>query len=311
MAWLCWPPPACPGSDKAFWREAAAALDEQPLKPLDYAEAFAGTGAVHRALAAFGLEGRAMDLKYSPDHNVLKPVGMLLLLETAMALKPGGIFWAAPPCSSWVFLSRSSTGRHLQVEGDVALRSVVAQNALVERLVLVLEILALRGVFWIVEQPASSCMWDYPAMRSLRERHGLQPRLLDMGAYGGTSQKPTHLLGTAPYLKYLGRRCSPSLRLRLRLEGVQTTRRWEDADGKKRCQATKECKATEHYPEGWGAAHALAFVRHSSNAAGATSRATRTRGAAELGDLLERLPPELKAATAGAWWLRDFLGEPW
>ncbi len=90
-----------------------------------------------------------MDLAYSQDHDVLAPTGLLLLLQTAFELKPGGVLWAPPPCSSRVFMNLGSTGRHVLVEGNFALRRIVGQSALVKRLVLVLEL-----------QPASSYMWQ-------------------------------------------------------------------------------------------------------------------------------------------------------
>ena len=307
-----WPPPRCPGADELLFRLLAEDLAEDCRAPtLDFLEIFAGHGAVHRALLALGYHGRAMDLNYTKSHDVLTPVGLLCLLRTVLDLRPGAILWAAPPCSSWVFLSRSSTGRDQHALGDFGSRAVVAQNALAERLVLALEMATVRGAWWIIEQPQSSCLWRYPAMQGMMKRQGLQPWTLDMGAFGGTSQKPTHLVGTAPYLARLARRCSPEEKLRLRIEGVQTTTRWLDPDGKKRCQGTAELKGTQAYPEGWGAAHALAF--HSCqgpSACGLSSASGASSRAAELREVLQQLPPELREATSGAWWLRDFLGEP-
>ena len=146
-------------------------------------------------------------------------------------------------------------------------------------------------------------------MHACMKRHGLEPVHLDLGAFGGTSQKPTRLVGTAPYLEQLRRHCSREEVLRLSIEGVQTTTRWRTPDGKKRCQGTAELKATQCYPEGWGAAHALAFHALQGEAS-STSSGTASFGPAELQQLLQQLPAELQRATAGAWWLRDYLGEP-
>ncbi len=319
--------PPCPGADLARWT-ALQQVHDAPGEPyLDFAECFAGHGAVHRALAGLGYTGRALDREYCAGHDVLKPVGFLCLMSTCLELKPGGVLWAAPPCSTWVWLSRHSTGRDVQVEGDTTREAVVSQNALVERLVLRLEILTLRGVYWIIEQPATSVMYQYPALRDCLRRHGCtEPCVLDMGAYGGTSQKPTHLVGTAPYLGKLARRCDPQLKLRLAVEGVQTTTRWLDADGRLRCQGTAALKGTQAYPEGFGAAHALCFQEHygracgdapvvtsasSSSAPEAASLRASLQGPAELAMLLDQLPKAVQEALSSGWWLRDFLGEPW
>eukprot|EP00959_Pyramimonas_sp_CCMP1952_P170122 3554106-Pyramimonas_sp.AAC.1 len=37
--------------------------------------------------------------------------GCCKALLCAMSLRGDGLLWAAPPCSSWVWLSRGSTGR--------------------------------------------------------------------------------------------------------------------------------------------------------------------------------------------------------
>ena len=281
-----WPPAPRPGALDALLEM----LRECPPSPqLDFGEIFAGMGAVHRAVSERGYRFRAMDLEYHEAHDVM-----------------------LPPCSSWVWMSRGSTGRDWAwPQGDTTKASVVVQNALVERMVILLEILRLRGCHYIIEQPASSVMWQYPALAACLWRHGLRgPVVLDMGAYGGTSWKPTHLWGTAPYLPQLARRCTAEERALLSEEGVQTTHKWVASDGRTRCQGTSDLKGTQAYPEGWGLAHAEAFAGHyGAPVQEPEGSSTATFQAAEHVQavaLLKDLP-----GFAEAWCLRDFLGEPW
>ncbi len=321
-------PPAAPGAHVRLWATLASFKDDEGLE-LDFAEVFAGNKAVTRGLHALGYRGCALDMRYHPGMDVLTPSGVIMLLSTVLALKPGGLLWAAPPCSTWVFMSRSTFGRDIQVEGN-GLERTNAQNALVERLVLALEICTLLGSVWIIEQPTSSLMWEYPAMRALLRRHNAVEVRLDMGAFGADSQKPTVLMGTAPYLRAMERRCAAEEKLMLRLEGAQTTVQYTDSKGKKRCQGTAELKATQQYPEGLGAVHALAFKEYygpaSSDAAtpassdagtpasdaGAKRRRKQTR-AEKLNKAVHALPEEVKVAVVDAWWLRDLLkgGRQW
>ena len=274
-----------------------------PGEALDFAEVFAGAGAVSSSLAALGYRGRALDREHHASMDFLQPLGLLLALRAAMAIHPGGVMWLAPPCSSWVWLTRHSSGRDVITEGDLTQASIVAQNALVERVVLVLEVLHARGVHWIVEQPASSVLWDYPAMQRCIRRHAAAAVTLDMGAFkGGTSVKPTVLYGTAPYLQKLERRCSSEMRLKLRMEGVQTTKRSVDSNGVRRCQGTADLKGTQAYPWGWGAAHALAFAGHY----GPTRASRAACSTADCRAVLASLPTSF----ADAWWLSDFCGLP-
>ena len=84
---------------------------------------------------------------------------------------------------------------------------VLAQDSLVERLSLMLEAASVKGIWWILEQPANSLMWEGPAMKATLARHSAELVRLDMGAFGGSSVKPTHLVGTAPCLQELARTC--------------------------------------------------------------------------------------------------------
>ena len=299
MEW-CWPPPPCPGARRELERRLRACPDAEQL---DFGELFAGRAAVSGSLGALGYRGRALDREQLAEMDMLLPLGLMMAVRMVLSIVPGGVLWLAPPCSSWAWLPRHATGRAKAVEGDVTQASIVAQNALAERVAFLLRLCAKRGVHWIVEQPASSVLWHYPAMRRCLRDQGLTrpTAVLDMGAFGGSSVKPTHLWGTAPYLPELARTCSAPQRLRLRVAGVQTTTRTKDAKGRRRCQGTPALKGTQAYPWGFGAAHALAFSGHYGPP---RASARKTSPAEHLGPLLELLPE-----ATDAWWLRDFQGE--
>ena len=299
MAW-CWPPPACPGSHQALLRELGAC---PPAEELDFGELFAGKGRVGLAMGEAGYRGRALDREHLPAMDFLRPSGMLLALRVACTIQPGGLMWLAPPCDSWVWINRHTAGRDVSIEGAVTSARIVGQNALAERLALLIQLLTQRGVHWIVEQPASTALFDYPAVRDRLQ--GAQVCRLDMGAFGADSVKATLLVGTAPHLQQLPRTCSAHERLHLRMEGVQTTVRSTDASGRKRCSGTAALKGTQAYPWGFATAHAAAFAGcyGPSRCCGFTSSAEVH--VAEVATLLETLPGFLDA-----WWLRNFLGDP-
>ncbi len=280
-------------------------LAECPEAPaLDFGELFAGQGAVRRAMRDLGYRGKACDREYCRDHNMLQPMGMLQAVRIACSIRPGGVLWMAPPCSSWVWIHWGTTGRHFAATGDTTCPEVVQQNALAERVVLLMEILRARGAHYINEQPASSKLWEYPAMEACLRRHGLRgPCKLDMGAYGGSSTKATHLWGTAPYLMGLARRCDPALCEALQDKGVKTSRSWVGNGGKRRCCGTSDLKGTQAYPEGWGKAHAEAFATYYGPAPCSSSSSRPEEHVQVIQGL--QLP-----GFADAWWLRDFVGEP-
>ena len=74
-----------------------------------------------------------------------------------MNLAPHGLLHSAPPCGSWIYLARGSTGRSVQnAAGWVWRRSVLRTNILVERLCYALRLAHSLGAYWSVEQPSSS-----------------------------------------------------------------------------------------------------------------------------------------------------------
>lgn len=117
-----------------YYGETDAHLPAPRERSLDFVEVFAGEQSVSRGLRAMGYVGVALDQRYDAAHNVLCPIGFLTLLHAVLHLKPGGLLWAAPPCSSWVFLSRASSGRHLDVRGDPTSAYIRARASLRARL---------------------------------------------------------------------------------------------------------------------------------------------------------------------------------
>jgi hypothetical protein len=117
----------------------------------DFVELFAGEAAVSTGLRFLGMSGESLDMRRVPSVNFMDPEGFNTTLRAIWSLrewalvvprsnqrmrfnnateappqtnkhvsrsptspttKEGGLFWAAPPCSTWVWMSRGSTGRH-------------------------------------------------------------------------------------------------------------------------------------------------------------------------------------------------------
>ena len=276
------------------------ALPAPAHRPLDFVELFAGDGAISKGMRLLGLKGASLDLRANPDHDFLSPTGLIAAMVAVLEVREGGVLWAAPPCSTWVWMSRHSTGRHLDVRGS-GTPYVRSQNALVERLVLLLEIAQAAKVAFILEQPASSVLWQYPAYQEFCGRHSVATVALDMGAFGAETPKPMVLHGTAPYLQEMGRRLTPAERRELdrSTTAVHTT----DGYGRMRSQGTKSLKGTQAYPLAFGAAHALAFraaTVAADAAAVASQAATVAADAAAVASQAATVAAHSAAATAAA-----------
>eukprot|EP00435_Cladocopium_sp_Y103_P062650 s293_g24.t1 len=65
-----------------------------------------------------------------------------------------------------------------------------------------------KGIFWSVENPASSRLWEYPDMLLLRSLPGVQEIYLDQCQYGVEYKKPTMIWTIYPGLAVLNKTCT-------------------------------------------------------------------------------------------------------
>lgn len=114
----------------------------------------------------------------------------------------GGLAWFALPCSNWVFLSRSFSCRSRQQPlGDETKDLVRLQNILVSRIVKMLYYCVANNIYWVIEQPVSSCMLWHPRLAAAARHIGLRRVFFWQRAYGAESPKGTLLFGNAPWLE--------------------------------------------------------------------------------------------------------------
>ena len=262
----------------------------EPDRDFSFVETFAGEAAVSRGMRLMGFAGETLDARRSVAHDILTPTGFLVTLAAVMRIRRGGLFWAAPPCSTWVFLSRHSTGRHKNPSGNWKTSAYVAsQNALVCRLLLLARLCIARGVRYIIEQPRSSCMFAYGPFATCLKRQPALSVFTEMGAFGMMAEKDMLLMGTAPYLPMLERRLAHDQRQELRKDSRRkhTTKISVRADGTKNVQGGRDLKSTQAYPIGFGCAHAACFKAHDDAAATAEDVAAKRpcvpAAAADLG----------------------------
>jgi len=169
--------------------ELAPAL--QLVAHLTYLEVFSGQEAWSAGMRLYGYEGRSYDTVNGSEQDFMTPEGFLLVIATAMAMHRGSIFLGACPCHSWIWLSRGGTLRHLDIFGDTGQAMIRCQNALVARMVYVLILLIKRGVYWIIEQPATSILFEHPRWRNLERRFKpvIKKVRLDLGVWTLECQK--------------------------------------------------------------------------------------------------------------------------
>jgi EAL domain-containing protein (putative c-di-GMP-specific phosphodiesterase class I) len=63
----------------------------------------------------------------------------------------------------------------------------------------------LSGMWVVLEQPSSSLLFHYQAVQEALQQIMARKVSISMASFGGTSQKPLSLMGTAPWLEDLAR----------------------------------------------------------------------------------------------------------
>eukprot|EP00971_Amphidinium_carterae_P325593 6455945-Amphidinium_carterae.4 len=129
-------------------------------------------------------------------------IGVQLLLEKLAWVRKRGMLFMSPPCSSWVWMSRSKSRRTKSTPCGSEDSSFVVQGNQVAEVVSSLMLLASeQGIDFVIEQPLSSLFFSHPSVESaIRQIPGVTRVSFRMSAFGSKSQKPSLLVGTAPWL---------------------------------------------------------------------------------------------------------------
>lgn len=231
-----------------------------------FAEFFAGDHAITNGLRLMGYSGKEFDVRIDSRHDILTPVGFLTAVAAILSICLGGLCWFAPPCSTWVWMSSHSTGRNVDVSGKQWVPNVVRQNVLVSRLVYLVALCWHRGVHFIIEQPSSSKMFEFPRMKKLLaklEKLGctIGDATVQLGCFNLEMEKELVLKGWAPQLATMSRKMSQMERYFMVNSGNRPTMayHWTE-NGKKKTRGGPDLKPSQSYPQGFGCHHALAFA---------------------------------------------------
>ena len=230
-----------------------------PLEPdsYDMIEYFAGCATLSRGFEFRSFKAWAYELKL--DHilnDFLGLEGYLLAICLAFRLNTISLASFAPVCSSWVWISRSKTGRTVAYPLGFQDRYLVnAANIQVARCVMLIELLMVRAIHWVLEQPMSSWLFRHPLFQRMLRRHEgkVFQFSFNMGILGAPTGKPTTLFTNFKFvekvLEYAYARKAP--------DAMQATfvRLWDEDRAKYAVTGNPQAlKRTQAYPCGYGRA---------------------------------------------------------
>ena len=225
-------------------------------------ETFAGKKNVSKAFKERGHFVQTFEINDDPLlQDILSALGYLNLIVGGLRTKQGGANVNGPVCSSWVFLSRSTTQRSLLCPlGNPRVRCVAQGNEMVARLMLFILVMCMKGVWWLIEQPSSSLMHCHPRfawmMRSLPGK--IHKQFVWLGAYGAESKKGIHLYSQHAFVQELYRPL-PTNRV---WQGRGIVTHATKADGSVSVSGGAKLKETQTYPKAFGLAIERVYSRH-------------------------------------------------
>ena len=164
--------------------------------------------------------------------------------------------WLGTVCSTWIFMSRSSTGRpKIDWRGKTTQACVREGNRHVARSALLMTLSYAHGQGFILERPASSMMFASRPMAWVCERAQLMGMIwvvieTFMSAFKPDGHLKPTILATNRQSVMAMQRSRPAI-----TKSCSVVRKTVRGDGKKQCTGKKDAlKATQPYPEEFGIA---------------------------------------------------------
>ncbi|CAK9087531.1 Uncharacterized protein SCF082_LOCUS41379 [Durusdinium trenchii] len=213
-------------------------------RPIDHFETFSGTMAVTRGEWEEGRAAVPFDVDYSAAMDLLTPEGFSNALYHMANTNPGSGSLTAPVCSTFVIVSRGSTRRSPRNPlGRKDSEAVRKGNILACRAFILCFIAAAKAIWFVLEQPASSCMEHHPLFQHMARLVPLFKYSMRMGDHGGPTLKPT--------LLYSSHRCIEGLnafKTTPRLRPKEVTVRYLNSQGQPAWHGGKDMKTSQNYP---------------------------------------------------------------
>ena len=147
------------------------------------------------------------DILYSQDDNIMSAAGFTKACRLIMHTQAGGMCWVAVVCSSWVWISRSGSGRSSQrAEGDLNIPRIRSANKMAMHSVLLMMLAWRRGPTIFLEQPLSSVLGSFTPMKELLDWTMRESVTTSLGAYNAESEKLIKVWSTSQYVADLKRK---------------------------------------------------------------------------------------------------------
>ena len=226
----------------------------------DMSELFSGVAYVAQAWTDNGMKASVLDeLRHSLHEDLLSPEGFMSAIRHVRDIKPGGLAHVATVCSTWVYLSRASTGRSMSKPlGFRGSKVTEDANCMAARVSLLLIFMTAIGVWFLHEQPLSSLisctkMFGWAKNKARTTLQGSwDETFLWMGAYGHDTWKPTQIISSGRWTRSLYKPLTPLQRFMLKPDSGVIHLPHNPSTMKRRISGADGLKSSQAYPMAYG-----------------------------------------------------------
>ncbi|CAL1129927.1 unnamed protein product [Cladocopium goreaui] len=218
--------------------------------PGDHLECFSGQMEVTKAEWAAGRSAMPFDVELSSEMDLLTPSGFANALFYACNLKPGSGHMTAPVCSTFVFMSRGSTLRsRTRPLGRSDSQAVRDGNVLAARAFILCLVCAAKFVWWLLEQPGSSCMELHPLFQHMLKMLTIHKLGINMSDFGAPTTKRTLLYSSHREVENL-----LEYKVEPQLQDREMVVSYTNHKGERRIHGGRDLKGSQAYPKQFGSA---------------------------------------------------------
>ena len=190
------------------WSDLSTTLkDLRSPRFRDVADCFCGSGMLSAECASAGLRCIFLDVLCNKEHDLVTTEGFISWIYAILSLVIRGVAIFGLPCQTFIWLSRGHTLRSASRPwGDCSRNDVVCANIMLKRTLILIRLCVLREVYFLLENPLGSIVWQNPAWRKLKRRlciarHGVVRQITWFGSMTCQIAKPVIFEGIYPGVK--------------------------------------------------------------------------------------------------------------
>jgi len=283
---------------------SVSTLDLSPA--LGFVEFFSGKGMVSRAQMEAGKPTVSYEVmqggRRCANMDIMSSIGFAWALCCILRLDVDSFccgILSAPVCSTWVWVSQGSTGRRpYRPLGWAHLPIIREANRMVVRVLTLMYLCQALGIFWLLEQPASSVMSQHPHFQHFISQQPVFQVLIHMSNFGGATRKATLLYSSHKWVSEINDYQTTPGHTPHEKNDMMVT--WTDAKGRKKCAGGPGLKASQAYPYGFGQAVQRLMAAHQEElrAEGHAARMRNRRTQPNMQDYMARA----HTANLNEWW---------